>query len=454
MLSWLSVARRRAAVLVSAVLVAFPVSADPGFGGLTKKKIGVERRQPAMIRLTNVAFYVVADSGNPMYQLAEKSLVAIAEAELLQNDRTLRIERQNYDWRVLLTITNLSVVDPNRMQRGNQAWYGYSGSMNVAYRVLDKRGKQHDAGNIASRLEGELPESTSGFNLKSLPGVPKKQKAQKVPRTRDDVQQMVIEDVVRQIAAKLGNTSESLEVYLAKDGRMETANRFMEKKLWSKAQEELEAMSPYGSPEQDAYRLYNLGIVHEALAYSSSDFKTGKVHFFKAQEYYDKAQQSKTEEKYFFEPLPRIKDGIARYRQLENMDREDEIKGLKGSRAAAPAAPAPPRVAQPVAVVESRPEAKPPLALDKVVEMVRGQVPASDIVFVIESASKVEYDPANPDHLLKLNAVKPPIEVVNALRKKAGLPPAGARPAAAKKPAPAAKPATAPKPAAAKSATK
>ena len=49
MLSRLSCVWRRAVVGFSAVLVAFPVSADPGFGGLTgKKKIEVERRQPAM----------------------------------------------------------------------------------------------------------------------------------------------------------------------------------------------------------------------------------------------------------------------------------------------------------------------------------------------------------------------------------------------------------------------
>ena len=52
---------------------------------------------------------------------------------------------------------------------------------------------------------------------------------------------------------------------------MDEANNLAEKGLWSRYLETLETMTPLSKTTDDAYRLYNIGVAYEALAYQSED---------------------------------------------------------------------------------------------------------------------------------------------------------------------------------------
>ena len=70
-------------------------------------------------------------------------------------------------------------------------------------------------------------------------------------------------------------------------------------------------------PDEDAYRLYNIGVAYEALAYQAEDPKSAMKYLDEAAIDYGKAIDAKPEEKYFLEPQKRIEDAIAHYRELE-----------------------------------------------------------------------------------------------------------------------------------------
>ena len=66
------------------------------------------------------------------------------------------------------------------------------------------------------------------------------------------------------------NTDETLDVPLAR-GKLDEANNLAEKGLWERYLETLETMTPLPKTTDDAYRLYDIGVAYEALAYQSED---------------------------------------------------------------------------------------------------------------------------------------------------------------------------------------
>jgi hypothetical protein len=86
----------------------------------------------------------------------------------------------------------------------------------------------------------------------------------------------------------LVNTNEVIEVYLAR-GKLDDANKLADAGLWSRMLESLEQMPPLPNQEDDAYRLYNIGVAYEALGYQADDPSTAKKFFDQAAISYGKA---------------------------------------------------------------------------------------------------------------------------------------------------------------------
>jgi hypothetical protein len=251
------------------------------------------------------------------------------------------------DWVLGLRVTGYSLPEPRQrttvIGNNTMVYVHWDGSLHVAYQVLDHGGRSHDAGNVESIYDKELPAGAKSgsnvFNKVPIPGLKKQQGPSDVPQTLEDVKQILIREVVKQIATKLGNTKQTLEVQVAAgDDRLNRTADFMEKRLWSRALEELEKMPEFPRPDQEAYRQYDLGLAYEAMSYDATNFNEQRENLFKAAEYYDKALEMNQKEKYFIETVARTKDAIARYKAFEGMQKEDRKKQP------APAAPAPPVV--------------------------------------------------------------------------------------------------------------
>ena len=72
-------------------LMSPPLLGDAGFGTIRKKKITLQVRQPALVRLANTSIAFTGRSTNPEYLPVQESLLAIYSTELLSNVKTLQV---------------------------------------------------------------------------------------------------------------------------------------------------------------------------------------------------------------------------------------------------------------------------------------------------------------------------------------------------------------------------
>ncbi len=136
------------------------------------------------------------------------------------------------------------------------------------------------------------------------------------PHTAEDVIEILVNRMTERIAARLVNTNERVEVYLARGGAFDDANRFAEAGQWTKYLEALETMTPLASPEDDAYRLYDIGVGNEALGYKTETPASARSYFEKAVIDYRKAGEANPRERYFIEPVNRIEVALEHYKKL------------------------------------------------------------------------------------------------------------------------------------------
>jgi hypothetical protein len=379
-------------------------SAGPGFGTIKKRSITLQVRQPASVRLAHTSIGFKGSSTNPEYAAVQGSLLATLETELVSNEKTL-VKKENpaeAEWILELKVTGFSTPPP---QTRSQVSGGttltsvtWNGSLNASYQVLDHSGHVHDANNVSYNYNKEADSGTK--SIFSLPKIGKKSQEGTVPHSPEDVKQILLHEVVRQIASNLGNTSHPVEAQVAGgEDHMNRAAVFLDQRLWQRALDELQGMTPFPKEEEEAYRQYDLGLAFEALAYDSKTSEEQRTNVFKAAEYYDKALEMDRKEKYFVETAARIKDSIARYKAFDTMQEEDQ-KRKSGA----------PQVRQ-----------LKTLHATEVVDLYSSGVPEEQILELIRE-SPVDYDYHDIPTMLAISKAKLPVSIQNALRKKAGAP--------------------------------
>lgn len=432
-------------VLAVAVLTSQVVLVGaPGFGLIRKKKVDLQVRKPAVVRLANASLAVRGKSTDNRYQTVVPGLETSLETELVSNERTLlKKTAAEADWVLELTVTAYTAPTVQRrvqqMKNGAPITFNrWTGSLNVAYQVVDKTGRVHDADNVMDQYDQEFQananqQPSGGFRIPTLP-IPGQSKAPTTaePRSPDDVRQVLVQNVVNRIASQLGNTMEKVEAQVAVgDDVLDRAATFMEQRLWARAVEELEKAPAYTKPEDESYRRYSLGLAYEAMSYDATTFTTQRANLFQAQEHYDKAAELNPDQKYFVEVIARTRDSVARYRALDSMQKGDQAQ-------AANAKPSPGGSAQ-------QPPSKPAsqtLTVNDVIEMRAAGVPDPQIIELIR-VSPVAFA-LDRDTLLAMAKAKVPDTIQNELRVKAGLEPLAP---AQKTASPASKPSTQGKPA-------
>jgi tetratricopeptide (TPR) repeat protein len=225
------------------------------------------------------------------------------------------------------------------------------------------------------------------------------------------VQQILLKRAVSQIAARLVNTNEAIEVYLAR-GKLDDYNKAAEAGLWNRALESWETMTPLPNKEDDSYRLYNIGVAYEALAYKAEDMKTTKKFFDQAAISYGKAIDANPGEKYFLDPQDRIQTALAHYKKLETQAAAPAAAPAPAPPppvvVAAPAKPAPkaPKVATTTATATPPPPTAPKsngatLTNAKLIQLVKAGLDEENLAATIRDAPSVNFD-LSPDGQLFL----------------------------------------------------
>jgi tetratricopeptide (TPR) repeat protein len=119
------------------------------------------------------------------------------------------------------------------------------------------------------------------------------------------------------MAEQIVNTNEKVDVYLAKSkGDLDDGDKEAEAGLWERALETFETAPALSKKEEDAYRLYNIGVADEALGYAAEDPKSAMKLLGDAAVNYGKAIDDKPDEKYFLDPQKRIETALDQYHKL------------------------------------------------------------------------------------------------------------------------------------------
>jgi hypothetical protein len=433
--------------------------------GSGKKKVTMQRRLPAAVHFTATSFDVHVTARDAAQNNVAQSLGDLLPTELQRENKDLHVDKAAPELQIACTITSFETPPPVPFSRNEvtmqknappKKYYKVTGTLTVAYQARDKS-RVIDSDNITARYSEDFEEGTNvaanesiGAKVvdpfKRLAG--KKTEETATAPTPEQLRSILITRVVSQIAARLVNTNEVIEVTLAHGKQLDAPVKLAETGLWSRYLESLETMQPFPDPTLDAYRLYDIGVGYEAEAYKSEDHAAAKKLLDEAAINYGKALDAKPAEKYFMEPQTRIETAIEHYRALE--------ASMAAASAPPPAASAPAQPA-PVTTVNSAPPAKtgtgtrsatpnsgstgsstksatttktsnsgsassktpaaPALTNAQVVKMAKSGVDEDTIIGAIHDAASVQFD-LTPDALIQLaqNGVKG--KVVSAMRER------------------------------------
>ena len=393
--------KTRLGILLALLLGTFAV---PGasvqaqnFGGaFQRKRIVLVRKLPPTGHIdgTSVSVKVTGAGGD-----VTSNLQATIESLLVSNDSRLRIatDKETPDASITCRVTTYSQPPPQRVTEANlalgkkgnplqnQPMNEVTGLLTTTFQAQDIRShKSIAADTVTSKFDQQFPvpapaaakpsvTSILGSHIPRLPGAGGAGSgAEDKPPTPEELRDRLIKDNALQIASRLVNTSESVDVFLATGGGLDEANKLMDQKLWTRALEQLETMTPFAQPDQDAYRLYNLGVANEALGYQAEDVAKARKYLQEASIDYGKAIDAKPTEKYFLQPQTRIDTALAHYKTL-------------GDRATASAQAA----SANTAAASASPDA---LTNADVISMVAAKLDEANIVDTIQHSGAVKFD--------------------------------------------------------------
>ena len=402
-------------VTITAGLVALimaPTMFGQNFGSaFTKKKIVLERKLPPTGHIDGTGIKVVVNAVGVQGDVAA-SLKSDLENVLLRNDPRLRTEDAHPDTVITCTVTSYAQPTPVRTAQQSvslnkkkpaqpQYMERVTGTLTVGFKATPRSGHYLAADNVKANYDREFnvtsntntsPSLTSSIFHSVGSAAGKVTKAgstteqEDTPPTAIELHDMLIQDVAMQIASHLVNTTEQVNVNLARGGALDEPNKLLEGKLYSRALEALEVTTPFPTPEEDSYRLYNIGVANEALAYSSEDFNKARTYLQQAAINYGKAIDAKPTEKYFLEPQNRIDTALAHYKALSDDSKAPRVQTASSSSTPAGASTSTAAASAP---------ADPPsdaMTNDQVIEMVAAHIDEGNIIDNIQHAPDVHFD--------------------------------------------------------------
>jgi hypothetical protein len=398
-----------------------PTMHAQNFGSLivNRKKIVLQRKLPPTGRIEGTTFNVVVTASAGLQQDLPTDLKSTLESLLIRDDARLRTEDARPDTVISCRITSYAQPQPQATQQTvlapgaknglqNQNMLRYTGMLTVSFQAKDRSGHSLAADNVTAKFDEEYSASGAQQGVlhsmtHTMTHLTKGGSDDDTPPTAVELHDRLIQEAAQQIASHLVNTTELVDVYLAKGGGLDEANKLMDEKLWSRALEQLETMKPFATPEEDAYRLYDLGVVNEAMGYAAEDVQSARKDLQEASVDYGKAIDAKPTEKYFLQPQNRIDTALAHYKILGDQKAPVESTRTAVATKTAPGSPAD------------------AMTNEQVIAMVSAGLDQANIIDTIKHAKAVNFDLTVQGQVdLSKNKVTGP--VITAMKDRARIP--------------------------------
>jgi hypothetical protein len=233
------------------------------------------------------------------------------------------------------------------------------------------------------------------------------------------VENALIDNVARTAAARVSPGRESVRVLLARSDAVDRLNDIAKSRRWDEWLETLMALKPHRDARQDAYRLHNIAVAHEARAYEVENVGAAVAAISRARQLAQQFVAARPDEKYFVEARERIAVSARGYERLAAM-----YDGPSGRPATTDDEPAPRQAAPPITPpstappVEPTPQAGPgaPAMTNKdVLDLFAIGVAPDNVVAAIQQAERTAFD-VSPAAVKALESAKVPARVIAAMR--------------------------------------
>jgi hypothetical protein len=234
------------------------------------------------------------------------------------------------------------------------------------------------------------------------------------PPSREMIHDLLLDNVVRKAAGRVTPGRSSREILLARSDEVDKLNRLALERKWHDWLSALETVKPHRDKKRDAYRLHNIAVAHEAIAYESNAVEDWRAQLGQANAMIGEAATQNPSEKYITEAASRIASSVRSYSHLADL------------YAAAGAAPAP-RQAPPQATPTARPTSTPvpvppaaeaPMSNQDVIDLRAAGLDDENLIAAVKDAKAVGFD-LSPAGLKALLSAKVSNRVITAMRARA-----------------------------------
>jgi hypothetical protein len=139
------------------------------------------------------------------------------------------------------------------------------------------------------------------------------------PPTRDIVEDLLIDQAVQKGAGRISPSRIATRVRLARSDDVDRLNSLAMNRRWQEWLTAISAVKQHPDRKRESYRLHNLAVAHEAIAYESTAPEDWAARLNLANTLIRQAMTMNPSEKYIAESAERIAAGMTRYRQLAEM---------------------------------------------------------------------------------------------------------------------------------------
>lgn len=409
-------------VLVALVLIANPLSAQfrRGILGESTEIMLYPLEVPALLIPAGKVLVDVRNSSTAPARIVER-LNESFRRQLAENDARLEVVDTGADINVVVTVLEW------RESRRNSTKYVSELRQVGTKQVKDRDGKIKNepvyeygrnrpsvviSANAGLRVEVRRGRGPTLADETARHMVQEEHLLDAGPPSREMIEDQLLDQAVRKAAARISPGRATQRVLLARSNEVDKLNAMALNRRWHDWLTALEAVKPHNDRKRDAYRLHNLAVAHEAVAYEATDVEDWISRLNLASRFIKQAQAQNTDEKYIQESATRIAESSGRYQQLVTLFRDAGVGTSAAparATAAAQAPPAKPAPAEPSATAAG------PLTNKDIIDLKIGGLDDENLIAAIKDADTVRFD-LSPTGLRELLAAKVSNRVITAMR--------------------------------------
>ena len=269
-------------------------------------------------------------------------------SQLAENDSRLRAAETKADMQVTATLTEWTLT----RRRGTR--YVSETRQVGTKQVTDKNGKTTtepvyeygrnkpttiDEGAASVHLEVRkgtqvLADETTRFTYND------DRLVEEGPRSTTEVEDTMLDRTAQRAAGLVTPMREPVRVLLARSDEVDKLNDLARARKWNEWKAALQEARPHRDPKKDSYRLHNIAVANEALAYEAANDDDAQHLLVDASTTMQQAIAAKKDEKYFNEAFARISKNSLGLTRLHTMRASIGMRQSSTAKASAAAAPA------------------------------------------------------------------------------------------------------------------